>query len=305
MVSNPGKTVTIYDIPKLAAIAIPLAFKPQNIQKGFEKSGIWPLNSNIFSDEDFLCSFVTDRDAPITDEALSSRNDPIIQSTSTQVHAEQPERENKTEADPVNLNDPVTDSSLSFATDQNIITDVAEVVTPETVRPYPKACPRKLTKNARKKGKTRILTDSPEKRLIELAEQERQTKNKAKKERQEKKVLKNIKKKQIPKLPPDLTSNRVKKRHMSSSDSDTENVLLADSSEGSFVEETSEEEFDEDDVIMIDRNFQMNDFVLVKFNTKKIVVYYVGQIEDISHTMATIKFMRLSKIRNTFFFGSR
>lgn len=28
----------------------------------------------------------------------------------------------------------------------------------------------------------------------------------------------------------------------------------------------------------------------------------VGRIEDISHTMATIKFLRLSKIRNTFFF---
>ncbi|GBP18011.1 Stimulator of interferon genes protein [Eumeta japonica] len=57
---------------------------------------------------------------------------------------------------------------------------------PEIVRPYPKACPRKLIKNSRKKGKTRILTDTPEKRLIELAEQETQTKNNAKRERQEK-----------------------------------------------------------------------------------------------------------------------
>ena len=88
---------------------------------------------------------------------------------------------------------------------------------------------------------------------------------------------------------------------MSSSDSDVENVSLADSSEESFVEETSEEELNEDDVIMIDRNFQINDFVLVKFNTKKTVVHYVGRIEDISDTMATIKFMRLSKIKNSFF----
>ncbi|XP_065664407.1 uncharacterized protein LOC136086067 [Hydra vulgaris] len=36
MVSNPGKTVTIYEIPKLAAKAIPLAFKLQNIQTGFK-----------------------------------------------------------------------------------------------------------------------------------------------------------------------------------------------------------------------------------------------------------------------------
>ena len=246
MISNPGKTVTIYEIPKLAAIAIPLAFKLQNIQKGFEKPGIWPLNSNTFSNKDFICSSVTDQDAPVTNE-------------------------------------------------------VTAVVTPEIVRPYPKACHRKLRKNVRKKGKTRILTDSPEKRLIELAEQEKQTKNKAKRGRQEKKVLKNTEKKQIPKLSPELTSNRVKKRQMSSSDSNVENVSLADSSEETFVEETSEENLDEDDVIIIDRNFQINDFVLVNFNTKKTVVHYVGRIEDISHTMATIQFIRLSKIKNTFF----
>lgn len=302
MVSNPGKTVTIYDIPKLAAIAIPLAFKPQNIQKGFEKPGIWPLNSNIFSNEDFLCSSVTDREAPVTDEELSYRNDPITQPTSTDVLLE-PESENLIEAVPLNLNNiAVADFSPSFAKDQ-ITIKVAEVVTPEIVRPYPKAGPRKLIKNSRKKGKTRILTDTPEKRLIELAEQERHTKNKAKREKQEKKVLKNSKKNQIPKLSTEITTNRVKKKILSSSsDSDVENVLLADSSEGSFVEETLEEDLNEDDVIMIDRNFQINDFVLVIFHTKKTVVHYVGRIEDINHTMATIKFMRMSKIRNTFFF---
>ena len=121
MISNPGKTVTIYEIPKLAAIAIPLAFKLQNIQKGFEK----PLNSNTFSNEDFICSSVIDQDAPVTNE-------------------------------------------------------VTAVVTSEIVRPYPKACPRKLIKNVRKEGKTRILTDSPEKRLIELAEQEKQTRTRLK-----------------------------------------------------------------------------------------------------------------------------
>ncbi|CAG5018013.1 unnamed protein product [Parnassius apollo] len=176
-----------------------------------------------------------------TDEEEQKLSNYIIP-TSTQVIPEHPERENQNEADPVNLNNiAVANSSSSFATDQ-ITIEVAEVVTPEIVRPYPKACPRKLIKNARKKAKTRILTDTPEKRLIELAEQEKQIKSKAKKERQEKKVLKNTGEKQIPKLPSELTSNRVKKRQMSSSDSDIENVLITDSSEGSFAEDTSEEE---------------------------------------------------------------
>ncbi|GBP71382.1 hypothetical protein EVAR_20481_1 [Eumeta japonica] len=72
-------------------------------------------------------------------------------------------------------------SKIKTTADKDQITiEVAEVVTPEIVRPYPKACPRKLIKNSRKKGKTRILTDTPEKRLIELAEQERQPRTRLK-----------------------------------------------------------------------------------------------------------------------------
>lgn len=163
MVNNPGKTVTIYEIPKLAAVAIPQAFKQQNIQKGFEKSGIWPFNSNIFSDEDFFCSSVTDRDFLDSDGAVLSENDPTNQPTSSQVLSEQSGIEDQSEIDPVNLsNTAIVGSSQSFARDQ-IAAEVAKVVTPESVRPYPKAGPRKLTGYARKKGKTRILTDTPEK----------------------------------------------------------------------------------------------------------------------------------------------
>ncbi|CAH2092178.1 unnamed protein product [Euphydryas editha] len=89
---------------------------------------------------------------------------------------------------------------------------------------------------------------------------------------------------------------------MSSNDSDIENISLADSSEGSFIEEKSEEEVDEDNVIVIDRHFRINDYVLVKFDMKKDVVHYVGRIEEINHNMAKVRFMRLSKIPNTFLF---
>ena len=42
------------------------AFTPSNIINGFKVCGLYPLNSDIFSEEDFLPSSVTDR--PLTSE---------------------------------------------------------------------------------------------------------------------------------------------------------------------------------------------------------------------------------------------
>jgi hypothetical protein len=61
MRSNPGKTMSIYDIPGVVRDALPLATTPKNIQSGFRVSGIWPLNRHIFTDDEFLTSAVTDR----------------------------------------------------------------------------------------------------------------------------------------------------------------------------------------------------------------------------------------------------
>ncbi|CAH2014284.1 unnamed protein product [Acanthoscelides obtectus] len=62
MISNPGKTVTIYNIPTFIKSIMSAAFIQANILSGFRKCGIQPFNPDIFTDEDFLCSDVTDRD---------------------------------------------------------------------------------------------------------------------------------------------------------------------------------------------------------------------------------------------------
>jgi hypothetical protein len=64
MSSNPGKTMTIYNIPGIVKEAFPLAFTQNNIINSFRKAGIWPCNEDVFQDVDFAPSFVTDR--PIT-----------------------------------------------------------------------------------------------------------------------------------------------------------------------------------------------------------------------------------------------
>ncbi|XP_008189487.1 uncharacterized protein LOC103311591, partial [Acyrthosiphon pisum] len=56
MVNNPGKTMTIYEIPEMVKQALPLAATPNNITAGFTVSGRYPFNPNIFTDIDCMPS---------------------------------------------------------------------------------------------------------------------------------------------------------------------------------------------------------------------------------------------------------
>uniref|UniRef100_UPI00358FE895 uncharacterized protein n=2 Tax=Myxine glutinosa TaxID=7769 RepID=UPI00358FE895 len=53
MINNPGKTMTIYDLPFILRDAWPSAATPANIMKGFKVSGIYPYNSDIFTDYEY------------------------------------------------------------------------------------------------------------------------------------------------------------------------------------------------------------------------------------------------------------
>ncbi len=72
MRNNPGKTMSIYDIPGIVAIAYPLAAAPLNIQAGFKGAGVKPYNRDVFLDTEFAPSYVTDR--PIQNPALPGPN---------------------------------------------------------------------------------------------------------------------------------------------------------------------------------------------------------------------------------------
>ena len=75
MRSNPGKTVSIYDIPSLVNEVHVCACVPRNILSGFRSAGIYPFNRDIFTDADYAPANVTDRahdpahDAPAADPA--------------------------------------------------------------------------------------------------------------------------------------------------------------------------------------------------------------------------------------------
>jgi len=131
MLSNPGKTVTIYQVGQFVKDAYLAAFSPQNITQGFLKTGIYLLNSHIFCEDEFLSSFVTDRPDP-----------------STEVHSTEK-----------NLK-----SSLPAISTRSLPSTSGQIVLPEIVRPFSKAGRRQKPIRDSCKMSSAIITDSPEKR---------------------------------------------------------------------------------------------------------------------------------------------
>lgn len=59
--TNPGKVITLWQIASLFGSAYINAANMRTALRGFEKTGIWPVNPGVFKDEDFLPSATTDR----------------------------------------------------------------------------------------------------------------------------------------------------------------------------------------------------------------------------------------------------
>ncbi|KAK2706899.1 hypothetical protein QYM36_014813 [Artemia franciscana] len=144
-------------------------------------------------------------------------------------------------------------------------------ITPESVRPHPRIDPTKRNPlNGRKRGKTRILTDTPEK------EKHNREAKKTKKKTPQKKITK---------------TKKMVVSETSSSEPELPDDICDDESDMSL-------DLGEDDVVASNRPvspIQIRKFVLVKFElgkSKSSCVYYVGLVESIDNDVADVKFLR-------------
>ncbi|KAI7796638.1 hypothetical protein IRJ41_003050 [Triplophysa rosa] len=172
----PGKTISIYDIPGIVAIAYPLAATPLNIQAGFRVAGVQPYNRDVFLETEFAPSYVTDR--PIQNPALPgpSTNSALpgpstnLSDPSTNSALPGPSTNSALPGPSTNSALPSMPSYASATTSSplpsNAIAD-SGLPTPEDFRPYPKAGPRKPASKGRKRRKSAILTDTPVKQQLE------------------------------------------------------------------------------------------------------------------------------------------
>ncbi|KAJ4435413.1 hypothetical protein ANN_18028 [Periplaneta americana] len=187
--NNRGKTFDIYAVAEAAGIAYPKAFTPQNILSGFRKSGIYPLDTEIFTGDDFLGAYVTDR--------IPSSH-PTENVTARPESVEENSRPHITSAD---LDEPTPGTSFDAGNKRSGSDtpqskhEVVNIVTPEEVQPYPKATPRKKSNRGRRVGRTVIVTDTPEKLALKKQKEKKKQRNKniaTEKVRHPKKVVRNV-----------------------------------------------------------------------------------------------------------------
>ncbi|KAK4299196.1 hypothetical protein Pmani_028514 [Petrolisthes manimaculis] len=132
LLQKPGIPLTIYDIGSLVDTAFKRSMTPLNITSGFKRSGIFPFDDNVFDDSDFSPSVVTDRPWP---EPVK----PVMNPEAGPSHE--------------NGNLPASTNGHDFQS-------------PQEIRGYPKAAPRKETGKGRKRGRSMIATDTPEKEAL-------------------------------------------------------------------------------------------------------------------------------------------
>lgn len=145
--------MTIYDVAEIVGQAYPRAFTPVNIQAGFRASEIWPVNENIFWEDEFLSASVTNRILPTV--SVQDMNKPTESLTN----------------DPQNklVQDIAYPRPSTSAGPSGVITFVFQ----EWIRPFPKATARVGSSRGRRKpGRSRVLTETPEKAEIEEAYEE-------------------------------------------------------------------------------------------------------------------------------------
>lgn len=312
ILSHPGRPINIYDIAKLTAEPYVQSFTPKNIINSFKSTGLWPINRLIYSDDDFLGAYATDRpiseqNIVISDDAVSAGNisSTLIAETSTPLSKLSTSAADKSshkaateETDTELMVKTLLSEVIEKATQSKI--KILQVIKLTDIRPYPKAEPRKANKKCRK-GKSRIYTSTPEKNRIEELEQERRSKLQ---KTNTKRKIGDEKNENVKLHATTQKRKRIIKRiknESTSSDSDIElphNIRKAQKCKPYHVSSDSdinmESEKEEIDQLLDDEKIIINDFVLVKFATRKRVLHYVGQVQEYDNEEYVVKFLRKS-----------
>lgn len=278
LLRNSGRPITIYDIASCVGVAFEKSMTPRNITSGFKKSGIYPFDKHVFTDDDFIVSSVTDRALPEDPMVAHGSNDAEqdIQSIPSISKPTDKTFQSNVPEDTLETDDGY-DKICQNETDKIF-------VSPQILLGYPKAKDLKQKGRSRKR-KSIIATDTPEINMIKEKVIERNKKKEAQDMRKHRKIMES------------------KTRLFESSSDDNDDDYQDD---GRTSDDLSEEEPTKNlfEFTELEREPNINDFVLVQFTESlKTTIYYIGKILREEENEFVITFLRKSnKCLNAFTF---
>lgn len=79
LTNHPGRVITVFQIASIFATAYFKAATITNAVEGFKVTGICPYNNDIFTEADFMATYVTERENPATATVATGVEAPVIQ----------------------------------------------------------------------------------------------------------------------------------------------------------------------------------------------------------------------------------
>lgn len=186
MNNNPGRVVTVFQITKIFTEAYLKAAVPLNSMNGFNKTGIYPLNPDIFTNVDFIAAETTDMDVdndtvepPIPIPGTSSPplaetvQIPSPQASNPETETLQPLQVDVQESlhltpqlSPLQTSTSESSGRLPPALAVGLPSTSFGVVTPREIRPTPKIVGKRASAR-RIRVDTSVLTSTPYKKYLE------------------------------------------------------------------------------------------------------------------------------------------
>lgn len=265
MSKHPGKAITIYDIAYITAKPFNETFNRHNIISGFLKSGCYPLNKNIFTEDDFVSAQVTEQPFSISENTTApserSSSEPSTHVTVEENNIHIPSTSTTVLTKPTTMgchkiniiSSIILPSVIKTSNACDKITAVGNKPAPEDIRPFPKAVRPTSKKISKRKKSSAILTETPEKNRIEQEILERELKKSSKKKKSKTEHIRKV-------FAEETSESEIENIYQESDDSPMED--------------------EETDIDWDGYSLDINDFILVKFATKKTLKHFVGQIVD-------------------------
>ncbi|KAG8235029.1 hypothetical protein J437_LFUL015700 [Ladona fulva] len=166
LIAHPGRAVTINQVGKLMDGAFTRAALMQTAIKGFFKTGICPLDRNIFPDHMYAPSDTTDRPEAASEPQPSTCGSILQQGAA--------ESQPSTSGNASGFFSPSSEERSTFTISPKIL-----------MHPLKEVERTQKKKSCRKKGKTVILTSSPNKKELEIEMEKKEGSKKAKEARKE------------------------------------------------------------------------------------------------------------------------